>query len=415
MERENQLLEFKQERTKTYLKTVSAFANYNGGEIRFGVKDDGSLCPISDPTSFALDIENQINDSISPQPIYKIALNPNNTVSLFVEKGVDTPYLYNGKAYKRNSTATIEVDSYELKNLVLEGKNLSFDSLNSNRKNLDFSTLERKLDEVLGIRKCDDSILKTMGLLSKDGLNNAAILLSDNNTFNGVDIAVFGKNISVFKERINLSNDSIIVQYEKAMEVFKRYYVEERVENDSRRPFQRIPTVAFREILLNAILHRDYLLNSNTRIAMYEDRIVITSPGGLPNGINKDQYEYGLFSVFRNPIIVNVFTRLSLAEAFATGIVRTNIAYQPYDNKPRLEVFENAISVILPVVEDRFYLSSEEEYFLSLLSSNFMYSREKLEDVTGLNKYKLIRILNNLIAKKYIRKIGQGKKTFYCK
>ena len=415
MEKENQFLEFKQDQTKNYLKTVSAFANFHGGEIRFGVKDDGSLLPINDPQSFALNIENQINDSITPQPLYKIALNSNNTVSLFVEKGADSPYLYNGKAYKRNSTATIEVDSYELKRLVLEGKNLTFDALPCEKDNLSFATLESSIKEKLGIDKVDESTLKTMGLLTEKGLNNAALLLSDENNLNGVDIAVFGKNINIFKERHNLSNQSIINQYKKAMEVFSRNYVEERVEADLRHRFERIPMIAFKEILLNAIVHRDYMVRANTRIAMYEDRIVISSPGGLPKGITEDQYAFGLFSVFRNPIIVNVFHRLGLVESFATGIVRTNIAYQPFDIKPRLEVFENAIQVILPTVEDRFYLTNEEEYFLSLLDSNFMYSREKLEDITGFNKAKLIRVLNVLIAKKYIRKIGQGKSTFYSK
>ena len=415
MERENQFLEFKQDHTKTYLKTVSAFANFRGGEIRFGVKDDGSILPIKDPQAFALDIENQINDSISPQPLYKIALNANNIVSLFVEKGADTPYLYNGKAYKRSSTATIEVDNYELKRLVLEGKNISFDSLPCEKENLNFKTLTNSLNAKLGISEFDESILKTIGLLTKDGLNNAALLLSDENTLNGLDIAVFGKNINVFKERINLSNLSIISQFEKAMEIFDRYYVEERVESDYRHRFERIPKVAFREILLNAIVHRDYLIKGNSKVSMYEDRIIISSPGGLPAGINEDQYSLGLFSVFRNPIIVNVFHRLGLVESFATGIIRTNIAYQAFDIKPRLEVFENAIQVILPTVEDRFFLTNEEEYFLSLLDSNFMYSREKLEDITGFNKPKLIRVLNALIEKKYIRKIGQGKSTLYCK
>ena len=138
MEKENQYLEFKQDRTKTYLKTVSAFSNYNGGEIRFGVKDDGSILPIDDPHSFALDLENQINDSITPQVLYKIVLNANNTISLIVEKGINPPYFYNGKSYKRNNTSTIEVDEYELRRLVLEGKNLSFDELDQ----MSFDTVE---------------------------------------------------------------------------------------------------------------------------------------------------------------------------------------------------------------------------------------------------------------------------------
>ena len=415
MEKENQFLEFKQERTKTYLKTVSAFANYAGGEIRFGVKDDGTILPIDDPQAFALDLENQINDSISPQPLYKIALNSNNTVSLFIKKGADTPYLYNEKAYKRNSTATIEVDAYELKRLILEGKNLTYDALPIDRKTLVFNTLESHLNEKFGIKKCEEPILKTLGLLTNQGFNNAALLLSDENTFNGVDIAVFGKNINIFKERATLSHYSLIKQFEIAMEMFERYFVEERVESVERSRFERIPKVAFREILLNAIVHRDYEVKGNTKVAMYEDRIVISSPGGLPKGINEEQYASGLFSVFRNPIVASIFNRLGLIESFATGIVRTNIAYQAFDIKPRLEVFENAIQVILPTVEDRYHLTHEEEYFLSLLDSNFLYTREKLEEITGFNKSKIIRLLNSLIAKKYIRKLGQSKSTYYSK
>ena len=415
MEQESRRLEFKQDRTKTYLKTVSAFANYDGGEIRFGVKDDGSLMPIEDSHAFALDLENQINDSISPQVCYKIALNSNNTVSLYVEKGLKTPYFYDGKAYKRNNTSTVEVDEIELKRLIIEGENLSFDALPSNDKELTFSTLDRFLKKALDLKEVNDYIYKTIGLIGKDGFNNAALLFSDQNKFSGLDIAVFGENINIFKERHNLSNYSILDQYEKAIEIFRRNYVEERIESSGRNKFERIPEIAFREILVNAILHRCYDVNINTKVEMYDDRIIITSPGGLPSGISHEQFENGFFSVLRNPKIVAVFYRLELAESFAKGIVRTNFSYFPFDNKPRFESFDNCVRVTLPTVEDKFFLTIEEDEFLSLIDSNVLYTREKLEYITGYNKSKLIRILNALIKKKYIRKIGKGKSTYYSK
>ena len=76
---------------------------------------------------------------------------------------------------------------------------------------------------------------------------------------------------------------------------------------------------------------------------------------------------------------------------------------------------DNFIEVTLPTLEDKFYLTEEELAFLNELDSNFLYTREKLEIITGLNKTKLIRILNSLIEKKYIQKIGQGKRTLYSK
>ena len=80
--RETRTLEFKESITNTFLKTVSAFSNYDGGSILFGIDDDGNIKGIPDPVQACLDIENNINDSISPQPNYILELQ-NNGSSLF--------------------------------------------------------------------------------------------------------------------------------------------------------------------------------------------------------------------------------------------------------------------------------------------------------------------------------------------
>lgn len=126
--RETRILEFKETITNTFLKTVSAFSNYNGGMILFGVDDDGNVKGLPDVKQACLDIENKINDSILPQPNYMLELQNNDqTIKLTVKSGLQKPYLYKSKAYKRNDTATIEVDTLEFSRLVLEGKNISFE------------------------------------------------------------------------------------------------------------------------------------------------------------------------------------------------------------------------------------------------------------------------------------------------
>ena len=126
--RETRILEFKETITNIFLKTVSAFSNYNGGMILFGVDDDGNVKGLPDVKQACLDIENKINDSISPQPNYMLELQNNDqTIKLTVKSGLQKPYLYKSKAYKRNDTATIEVDTLEFSRLVFEGKNISFE------------------------------------------------------------------------------------------------------------------------------------------------------------------------------------------------------------------------------------------------------------------------------------------------
>ena len=78
--RESRTPEYKESITNTFLKTVSAFANYGSGEIIFGIADDGRIIGIQDPKAACLDIENRINDSIDPIPEYTLSINEKTSV-----------------------------------------------------------------------------------------------------------------------------------------------------------------------------------------------------------------------------------------------------------------------------------------------------------------------------------------------
>ena len=149
--RETRIIEFKETITNTFLKTVSAFSNYNGGEIYFGIDDNGNVKGIADVKQSCLDIENKINDSISPQPDYTLEIQNDSTIKLTVKSGIHKPYLYKSKAYKRNDTATIEVDTLEFSRLILEGKNIRFEELPYNEQKLTFEVLHQKLKESIQI------------------------------------------------------------------------------------------------------------------------------------------------------------------------------------------------------------------------------------------------------------------------
>lgn len=101
--RETRTLEFKEKLTNTFLKTVSAFANYDGGTILFGFDDNGKNVGIEEIEETCIKIENKINTMIKPQPDYSLSThNRHQTIELTVRAGIHQPYLYNSKAYKRN-------------------------------------------------------------------------------------------------------------------------------------------------------------------------------------------------------------------------------------------------------------------------------------------------------------------------
>ncbi len=411
---ENKTTEFKEKVSNQFLKTVSAYANYGSGQIIFGVSDNGEYIGFENIQKTILDIENKINDSINPSPDFTFSINRNNTICIEVAEGVHKPYLYKGKAYRRNDTATIEVDQLELKRLVLEGSNLSFEALEVKSTDLTFNTLSKLLMEKIHVNVVSDDLFKTLGIMDMNGkYNNAASIVADRNNFSCIDIARFGHSINEILDRNRLSNISILSAYQTAIDSFERYYEYEKIEGMHRNSIEIIPKDAFREALANAIIHRHWDINSHINIAMFPDKIEITSPGGLPSGISEFDYLENNVSILRNPILANIFFRLGYIEMFGTGIKRIKSAYSQYKVKPQFFVSETSIKIILPVTNVLPKVTKDESIIMETLGSGYVLSSSEIVERTPFNKSKVIRLINHLCENGYVYKVGTGRGTKY--
>ena len=413
--RETRILEFKETITNTFLKTVSAFSNYDGGTVLFGIDDDGNIKGLPDVKQACLDIENKINDSITPQPDYTLEIQNNDqTIKLTVKSGLQKPYLYKSKAYKRNDTATIEVDTLEFSRLVLDGKNIRFEELPCKDQELSFEILHRKLKETVRIENFDKDTLKTLNLYNDgNGFNNAAGLLADKNHFPGIDIVKFGENISIIQKRSTFENVSVLEVYEKAIEVFRDYYQYEVIQGADRKKMEKIPEAAFREAIANALIHRVWDVDSQIRVSMFDDRIEIVSPGGLPSGITEEEYLAGKLSVLRNRNLANVFYRLGFVEIFGTGITRIKQLYAEALIKPDFEVSENAIKIVLPIFEKNADLTEDEIVIYKLLSKTMLKPISEVAPYVPFGKSKTTKLLKEMCQKGVITVEGKGKGTKY--
>ena len=412
--RETRIIEFKETITNTFLKTVSAFSNYNGGEIYFGIDDNGNVKGIADVKQSCLDIENKINDSISPQPDYTLEIQNDSTIKLAVKSGIHKPYLYKSKAYKRNDTATIEVDTLEFSRLILEGKNIRFEELPYNEQKLTFEVLHQKLKESIQIETFNKDTLKILNLYdNNNGYNNAAGLLADRNHFPGIDIVKFGQNISVIQKRATIENISILEVYDKAIDMFRDYYQYEIIEGAERKNVEKIPEAAFREAIANALIHRAWDIESQIRVLMFDDRIEVISPGGLPSGITEDEYLSGKISVLRNRNLANVFYRLGFVEIFGTGITRIKQLYESALRKPDFEVSENTFRIMLPVFEENINLTEDEKQVYALLSTTMLKPISEIAPYTPLGKSKTTQLLKEMSQKGVVEVKGKGRGTKY--
>ena len=412
--KETRQLEFKSDISNTFLKTVSAFANYDGGQIIFGVGDTGEKIGLKDPAETCLAIENKINDAIRPQPQYELSVNEkDNTVTLTVEAGPAKPYTYKSKAYRRNDTATIEVDELELSRLILHGRNIHYEELPADTKELSFSELERRAKQEIGIKSLNKDILKTLNLYHDgEGYNHAAELLADQNHFPGIDVARFGEDISIILKRAVLEKESILSELEKAVEIYRDYYQYEEIRGMDRVKVEKIPEEAFRETIANALIHRTWDVNAQIRVLMFEDRIEVSSPGGLPAGLLEEEYLKGNISMLRNPILGNVFYRLHIVEILGTGIIRIKEAYKESQKKPIFEVFENSIKVTLPVISN-INLNADEAVVYDVLRKNYPKSISEIMEEVPFGKSKTAALLKRMVENHYVTIVGSGRGTKY--
>lgn len=412
--RETATLEFKQQLSKSYLKTVSAYANYGTGKIIFGIADDGTPVGLADPQDTCLRIEHAINDSIDPVPRFELAIEGDTrTVTLTVHEGPDKPYLSSGRAYRRTDTSTVEVSRLEYGRLVLTGEHVSFDALVAKEQDLAFGHLEKELASKLGLKPLDQNSLISLELMTPSGeYCNAAALLADSNHFPGIDIARFGESINIINARHTFEHMSALEQMQRTLEVFDTYYAYEEIVGFERIAKTLVPREAFREAIANALVHRCWDVRANIKVGMFADRIEITSPGGLPAGITEELYLAGGPSVARNPILANVFFRLGHIERFGTGIPRILDEYAHETVSPSFALRDSSITVMLPVtvLEN---VTLDEEAILAVLAKGSALTRSQISEKTQLSKSKAIRTLNALVEKGLVTKVGEGRSVRY--
>ena len=371
---ESEKIEFKENaKTNTYIKTVVAFANGNGGKIVFGVKDNKEIVGVENEFEVMDGIINAISDSCYPMIVPDISLHTleNKTVILVeIEGGKKKPYYLKSKGMQKGTyirsgaTTRIIEEDYVLKELVLEGENKYFDQQVCHGESVSDEEIEKFCEwlEKLArknsqndteIRKITRNTLLSWKVLEeKNGRifpTNAYILLSGKENWEvsrKIQCGVFkGETRSIFVDKKEFEG-SIIMQLEKAYQ-----YVLEKINLGSdivgiyRVDKYEIPPKSIREVIANAVIHRSYLEPNDIQVALYDNRLEITSPGMLLSGVNVKRMKEG-YSKLRNRAIASVFAYVNIIEKWGSGIPRIMNEIREYGlQEPEFIAFENDFRV----------------------------------------------------------------------
>ena len=397
-------LALEEKKPKSWCKSVSAFANTFGGALIWGISNDGQVVGLNDPEGDAEKISEIIKSRLTPIPEFKLRFHKTDDgkvlVVLDVYKGDETPYYYSGdgvlEAYVRIGNESVKATATELKRLVLRGKNTSYDSQNSTYKAEDyaFSKLKERYKKWTG-NSFDDKDLVSFGLVNEQGnLTNAGALLADESPircsrlfctrWNGLNKS--GGAVDALDDAEY--SGSVISLIENGEAFIKRNCkMKWRKTANSREEMPEYVERSYHEALVNALAHRDYLVNgSEVHIDIYDDRMEIYSPGGMPDGsVIQDRDPLTVPSTRRNPVLADVFNRLGHMERKGSGFGKIISGYEFQINysegkRPTFRSDRYQFTVVMPNLNYEVSQDFEENETMSeLMSESMSESMSELE------------------------------------
>ncbi len=439
---------------KSWCKSVSAFANGVGGTLIFGVTNDNEVRGLLDAEKDAEIISEQIKTRLDPIPEFHLSFyrteDDKTLILLNIRQGEETPYYYLAdgvmEAYVRLGNESVKADATELKRLVLRGKNSSYDALATNYSVSDyaFSKLRERYKAWTG-ESLDDKELVSFGLVDDKGkLTNAGALLADDSPirwsrvfctrWNGLDK---GGSIMDALDDAEYSGSLISLLNEGTAFIKRNMKTMWRKTANSRIDMPEYCERSYFEALVNALVHRDYLVNgSEVHIDMFDDRMVIYSPGGMPDGtLIQERVIDAIPSTRRNPVLADVFQRLGYMERKGSGLTKIINAYKNANNydeskapqfiSSRVEftvILKNLnygesrndkseINDVSQAVEK--YVQRTEEVFLNALRNNPYISRKELSRLLMISEDGVKYHLKKLKNKGLIEHIGASRGGYW--
>jgi ATP-dependent DNA helicase RecG len=334
---ESETTEFKENFDKEAVETAVAFANTKGGVILIGISDKGEIKGIQIGRSTLKNWTNQISQSTEPSIIPDIldnVIDKKHIVVIRIPEFPIKPASVKGRCLRRVGNSNRAMTPQEIAQIHLHSTGVSWDKLpvsDASLKEIDFEKVKRYITRAneTGRRKIQEDenpsrVLEKLELIKEEKPTWAAILLFHKHPQRFLSQGVI--HCGRFKEETIVIDDrmiegTVIEQVDETMD-FIRKNINVRfvmTGKPAREEIWDYPLEALREAVINAVCHRNYTISSNTEVRIYDDKLIVWSPGGLPFGITLADLYKPHSSVLRNKGIGSVFYDMGWIEQWEAG------------------------------------------------------------------------------------------------
>ena len=334
---EQQNIEYKQSWHDDYLKWVCGFANAQGGVIFIGKDDNGNVVGIDDYKKLMDDIPNKIRNAIGIMVEVNLHEEMGKHFIEIVTHPYSVPISLRGRYYYRSGSTKQELTGASLNEFLLKKSGKTWDDVLEPRASFD-DIDEKTVSTFLKASENAGRLPENEGLalpelfeklrLTENGhLKRAALILFGKdpgkfypNTF--VKIGRFGKDDTDIKFQ-ETEEGNIIRLLQAVLNQLNHKFLIRPIEFEGMHRIEKgeYPVAAIREMLLNALVHRNYM-GAPIQIRVYDDKISIWNEGTLPDGLTLEALKRSHSSRPRNPIIADVCFRGGYIDAWGRGTIK---------------------------------------------------------------------------------------------
>lgn len=400
---------------KSWLKSVSAFANGIGGALFFGVSNDEVLVGLDDAKGVSEKISEAIKTKMDPAPQVILNIHAEDGkefVLLRVSSGQETPYCDGNRiAYVRIGNESVPASAVDLKRLVLRGSNTSFDSLSTRYsfESLAFTKLRSVYRMRTGTELTDSDFISFELVDENNMLTNAGMLLADESPMRHSRLFCtrwYGLNkASGIMEALDDKeySGSLVSLLQNGIEFVKNNTKKRwKKVGNGRVEMPEYPEQAVHEVIVNALIHRDYMeIGSEVHIDIFDNRMEVYSPGGMFDGSIVQELDMdNVASKRRNPVIADIFSRMHFMERRGSGFKKIKADYRHAVNyRPEVE----------PI-----FRSTPKSFFATLYNLNYKVPIEKVlfdPKKVAVDGEKVLIASENLLIEAEIDSLNANKNT----
>lgn len=342
-EGEGERVEFKKSFDKEAIETITAFANSEGGTLIIGVNDNGSITGVDVSSEKVQQYINQVKNGTEPPlivDIESVTIEKKNIMITRVNEFPIKPVNFKGRYFKRVLNSNHQMTPIEISNLQMQSLQLSWDSYpaaDSLLGDLDPVKINNFFDRVnkSGRFRLNGTMEENLGKLNllKDGnpVNAAKLLFSREQTVYNIHIGRFKTPSMILDDK--MIKNTLFEAVEEAM-----YYLLSHIKvafeitgEIERNEIFEYPREALRELVLNAIVHRDYTSPVDTQIKIFDNAVTFFNPGNLYGDLTIEQLKTDSYqSRTRNKLIAEAFYLTGDIEKYGSGYIRIRKAISDY-------------------------------------------------------------------------------------